>query len=66
LFETEGTGTKAVEDYRNTRNPKPLKQTVWDFFLSPTEIPNRTSEGKSNEPFTTRVMTSQLELGAQH
>jgi hypothetical protein len=32
MFSTEGTGTKAVEDYWNIHNPKPLKQTVWDFF----------------------------------
>jgi hypothetical protein len=32
MFSAGGTGTKAVEDYWNSHNPKPLKQTVWDFF----------------------------------
>jgi hypothetical protein len=32
VFSTEETGTKAVEDYWNLHNPKPLKQTGWDFF----------------------------------
>jgi hypothetical protein len=31
---TERTGTKAVEDYWNTHNPKPLKRSGLGLFLS--------------------------------